>query len=65
MGAASADIPAIYLPAGPMLRGNYRGGTLGSGTDLWKFWDDKRAGLIGDASWPTWTAASPARRGTA
>jgi dihydroxy-acid dehydratase len=48
MGAASAGIPAIYLPAGPMLRGNYRGETLGSGTDLWRFWDDKRAGLIGD-----------------
>ena len=48
MGAASAGIPAIYLPAGPMLRGNYRGATLGSGTDLWKYWDDKRAGLIGD-----------------
>ena len=48
MGAASAGIPAIYLPAGPMLRGNYRGTTLGSGTDLWKYWDDKRAGLIGD-----------------
>jgi dihydroxy-acid dehydratase len=29
MGAASAGIPAIYLPAGPMLRGNYRGTTLG------------------------------------
>jgi dihydroxy-acid dehydratase len=48
MGAASAGIPAIYLPAGPMLRGQYRGGTLGSGTDLWKYWDDKRAGLIGE-----------------
>ncbi len=48
MGAASAGVPAIFLPAGPMLRGNYRGGALGSGTDLWKYWDDKRAGLIGD-----------------
>src|SRR3984957_14263286 len=48
MGAASAGIPAIYLPAGPMLRGNFRGTTLGSGTDLWKYWDDKRAGVIGD-----------------
>jgi dihydroxy-acid dehydratase len=48
MGAASAGIPAIFLPAGPMLRGNYRGGVLGSGTDLWKYWDDRRAGLIGD-----------------
>jgi len=48
MGAASVNIPAVYVPAGPMLRGNYRGQTLGSGTDLWKFWDDARAGLIGD-----------------
>src|ERR1700680_3191440 len=48
MGAASAALPPIFVPAGPMLRGNYRGETLGSGTDLWKFWDDKRAGLIGD-----------------
>jgi dihydroxy-acid dehydratase len=48
MGAASAGVPAIYLPAGPMLRGNFRGTPLGSGTDLWKFWDDYRAGLIGE-----------------
>ena len=48
MGAASANIPAIYVTAGPMLRGNFRGQPLGSGTDLWKFWDDARAGLIGD-----------------
>ena len=48
MAAASAGMPAIYLPAGPMLRGNYRGQSVGSGTDMWKFWDDYRAGLIGD-----------------
>src|SRR6516162_7204716 len=48
MGAASAGLPAIYVPAGPMLRGNFRGAPLGSGTDVWKFWDDARAGLIGD-----------------
>ncbi|HEY2441726.1 MAG TPA: L-arabinonate dehydratase [Streptosporangiaceae bacterium] len=48
MGAASAGLPAIYVPAGPMLRGNYRGQPLGSGTDMWKYWDDYRAGLIGD-----------------
>jgi dihydroxyacid dehydratase/phosphogluconate dehydratase len=40
MGAASAGLPAIYLPAGPMLSGNYRGQTVGSGTAQWKFWDD-------------------------
>jgi dihydroxy-acid dehydratase len=48
MGAASANIPAIYVTAGPMLRGNFRGQPLGSGTDMWKFWDDARAGLIGE-----------------
>jgi len=48
MGAASAGIPAIYCPAGPMLRGHFRGQPLGSGTDVWKYWDDYRAGLIGD-----------------
>ncbi|WP_034269862.1 IlvD/Edd family dehydratase [Actinospica robiniae] len=48
MGAASADVPALFLPAGPMLRGNFRGEPLGSGTDLWKYWDEHRAGRIGD-----------------
>ena len=48
MGAASANVPAIYLTAGPMLRGNFRGQPVGSGTDVWKFWDDARAGLVGD-----------------
>ena len=48
MGAASAGLPAIFVPAGPMLRGNYRGQVLGSGTDLWKYWADYRAGKIGD-----------------
>jgi dihydroxy-acid dehydratase len=51
MGAASADLPAIFLPAGPMLRGHWRGEQLGSGTDVWRYWDDKRAGLIGDCEW--------------
>ncbi|AOR35042.1 dihydroxy-acid dehydratase [Streptomyces fodineus] len=48
MGAASADLPAVFVPAGPMLPGHWRGAVLGSGTDMWKYWDDKRAGLIGD-----------------
>lgn len=48
MGATSADVPALFLPAGPMLRGNYRDEPLGSGTDLWKYWDEHRAGRIGD-----------------
>ncbi|MFI7348803.1 L-arabinonate dehydratase [Streptomyces sp. NPDC049936] len=48
MGAASVDLPAVFVPAGPMLPGHWRGETLGSGTDMWKYWDDMRAGLIGD-----------------
>ena len=51
MGAISAGLPAIYLPAGPMLRGNWRGKTLGSGSDAWKYWDERRAGNITDAQW--------------
>jgi dihydroxy-acid dehydratase len=51
MGAISMGIPAIYVPAGPMLRGNWRGETLGSGSDAWKYWDEKRAGNITDSDW--------------
>ncbi len=46
MGAISANLPCIYFPAGPMLRGNWRGKTLGSGTDIWKYWADHRAGIL-------------------
>ena len=51
MGATSAGCPAIFVPAGPMLRGNWRGGVLGSGSDVWKYWDERRAGAIGDDDW--------------
>ena len=51
MGAISACLPAIYLPAGPMLRGNWEGRTLGSGSDAFKYWDERRAGTITEAQW--------------
>jgi dihydroxy-acid dehydratase len=51
LGATSAGLPAIYLPAGPMLRGNWKGKVLGSGSDAWKYWDERRAGTISDADW--------------
>ncbi len=51
LGATSAGVPAIYVPAGPMLRGNWNGKVLGSGSDAWKFWDERRAGNISDAEW--------------
>src|SRR2546421_6856318 len=51
MGAMSAGLPCIYVPAGPMLRGHYNGQVLGSGSDGWKFWDERRAGRIGSTEW--------------
>jgi dihydroxy-acid dehydratase len=51
MGAISMGIPAIYVPAGPMLRGNWKGEYLGSGSDVWKYWTEKRAGNITDEEW--------------
>jgi dihydroxy-acid dehydratase len=51
MGALSMGIPAIYVPAGPMLRGNWHGQILGSGSDVWKYWDEKRAGNITEEDW--------------
>ncbi len=51
MGAVSMGLPFIYVPAGPMLRGNYRGEVLGSGSDSWKYWDERRAGTITAEEW--------------
>lgn len=51
MGAISAGLPMIFMPAGPMLRGNYRGEHLGSGSDAWKYWDERRAGVLSDEDW--------------
>ncbi len=51
MGAISMGVPVIYAPAGPQLRGNWRGMEMGSGSDAWKYWDEKRAGRITEADW--------------
>ena len=51
MGAISMNLPSIYFPAGPMLRGNWQGKPLGSGTDSWKYWDELRAGKITPEDW--------------
>ena len=51
MGATSMGLPFIYMPAGAMLRGNYAGEKLGSGTDVWKYWDERRAGNISKDQW--------------
>lgn len=51
MGAIQVDLPTIFVPAGPMLRGNYRGRMLGSGSDVWKYWAEKEAGRVTDNEW--------------
>ncbi|BBK32483.1 dihydroxyacid dehydratase [Stella humosa] len=51
MGAISMDIPTIFLPAGPMLKGNWRNTPLGSGSDTWKYWAELRAGRIDEKDW--------------
>ncbi|MEY3282751.1 MAG: L-arabinonate dehydratase [Acidobacteriota bacterium] len=51
MGAFSVDLPLIYLPAGPMLRGNWQGQVLGSGSDGWKYWAERCAGNLSTADW--------------
>ncbi|MBY0298407.1 MAG: dihydroxy-acid dehydratase [Methylobacterium sp.] len=51
LGAISAGLPAVFVPAGPMLRGNWHGRVLGSGSDAFKYWDERRAGAISDKDW--------------
>jgi dihydroxy-acid dehydratase len=51
MGAISMNIPAVYFPAGPMLRGNWNGKFLGSGTDVRKIFTERCAGNVSDEEW--------------
>ncbi len=51
MGAASANLPAIQVNGGPRRAGLWKGIEIGSGTDLWKYWDDYRTGKISTEDW--------------
>ena len=51
MGAASADLPSLVVTGGPMLRGVWRNEELGSGTDVWRYWDEFRAGRLSEEEW--------------
>ena len=64
MGALSMDLPAIFMPAGPMLRGNWDGQVLGSGSDVWKYWAEKEAGKITEADWQAMEAGIARSYGT-
>lgn len=64
MGALSMGIPFIFLPAGPMLRGNWKGKVLGSGSDAFKYWDERRAGRLSDQAWNEMEAGIARSHGT-
>ena len=64
MGAFSAGLPCIYLPAGPMLRGNWKGKVLGSGSDSFKYWDERRAGRLSQQAWQEMEAGIARSHGT-
>ncbi|ANY78733.1 dihydroxy-acid dehydratase [Microvirga ossetica] len=51
MGAISMNLPMIFMPAGPMIRGHHGGTILGSGSDIWKYWAEKEAGTITNQQW--------------
>ena len=46
MGAASCDLPSLMISGGPMLNGKFRGRDIGSGTDVWRFSEDVRSGVM-------------------
>ncbi|WP_182900180.1 IlvD/Edd family dehydratase [Microbispora sp. H10830] len=46
MGAASVDLPTLMITGGPMLNGKFRGRDIGSGTDVWRFTEEQRAGRM-------------------
>lgn len=64
MGALSMGIPFIFLPAGPMLRGNWKGQVLGSGSDAFKYWDERRAGRLSSQAWAEMEAGIARSHGT-
>jgi dihydroxy-acid dehydratase len=64
MGALTMDLPCIYLPAGPMLRGTWRGQVLGSGSDAFKYWDERRAGRLSEEAWREMEAGIARSHGT-
>lgn len=64
MGAASANLPAIQLVAGPKQAARWRGQEIGSGTALWHYWDEYRAGRLTESEWQELEAAYSCGVGT-
>ncbi len=51
MGAISANVPTVLVTGGARPPAMFRGRALGAGTDLWRMWDERRAGRLDDAAW--------------
>jgi dihydroxy-acid dehydratase len=64
MGAISMNLPVIFMPAGPMMRGHFGGKILGSGSDVWKYWAEKEAGNITSEQWNDMEAGIARSAGT-
>ena len=64
MGGISMNLPIIYMPAGPMMRGHFGGKILGSGSDVWKYWAEKEAGNITGQQWNAMEAGIARSPGT-
>ncbi len=64
MGAFSTDLPTLLVMSGPRPPAHFRGQRIGTGTDLWRAWDDRRAGRLSDEEWAQLEAALTLGRGT-
>src|SRR4051812_13189296 len=64
MGGISMNLPMIFMPAGPMMRGHFGGQILGSGSDVWKYWAEKEAGTITIQQWNDMEAGIARSAGT-
>ncbi len=64
MGGISMDLPMIFMPAGPMMRGHFGGNIVGSGSDIWKFYAEKEAGKITARQWSDMEAGIARSAGT-
>lgn len=64
MGGISLNLPIIFMPAGPMMRGHFGGKILGSGSDVWKYYAEKEAGTITNQQWNDMEAGIARSNGT-
>jgi len=64
MGAFSANLPTLLVMSGPRPSARFRGRRIGTGTDLWRLWDQRRAGELSDQEWSELESALTLGRGT-